>query len=242
MKRSLIIILGLCLLTMFSLPGDAADGDKEKKKSRQRIVIVPDSDFDFDIEIPDVEWELKDYEEMLEGLEGQLGEMDIRLRHLDDLHFDKLRDLEDLHIVVPEVDLAIPPIPPIPPIDIHIPHLRLDGMVSGFDWDSDVLKLFRDLSEEEQLRLQALRSLARREADEAIPALEKTLREDASPALRYEAVRQLGGFLKDPRVTPLLGETAKNDQNLAVRKKAVRLLGKSKDPRAVEILQEIVGE
>ncbi len=242
MKHSLIIILGLCLLTMLSLPGDAADGDKEKKKSRQRIVIAPDLGFDFDIEIPDVEWELKDYEAMLEGLDGQLGELDIRLRHLDDLHIDRLHDLEDLHIIVPEVDLAIPPIPPIPPIDIHIPHIRLDGMVSGVDWDSDALKLFRDLNEEEQLRLRALRSLARRDADQAIPALEKTLREDASPALRYEAVRQLGRFLEDPRVAPLLGETAKSDPNLAVRKKAVRLLGKSKDPRVVEILQEIVGK
>lgn len=240
MKRSLIIILGLCLLAMFSLPGDAADGDKEKKKPRQRIVIPPHPGFEFDIEIPDFEWQLKDYEAMLEGLDGQLGKLDIRLRRLDDLqlkNLEELRDLADLHIVIPDVA-----IPPIPPIDIHIPDIRIDGMVSGFDWDVESLKLFRDLSDEEQLRLQALRSLARRDADQAIPALEKTLREDASAALRYEAVRQLGGFLEDSRVVPLLGKAAKNDKNLAVRKKAVRLLSKSKDPRAVEILEEIVGK
>jgi HEAT repeat protein len=51
----------------------------------------------------------------------------------------------------------------------------------------------------------------------------------------------LGRFLEDERVVPILGDIIKDDSNLTVRKKAIYLLGKSKDPRAVDILEGIVG-
>jgi HEAT repeat protein len=95
------------------------------------------------------------------------------------------------------------------------------------------------LSEQEQLKIAALRSISRQDADKAIPAMEKVIKEESNPALRYEAVRQLRRFLDDKRVVPILGKVAKDDKNVDVRKKAILLLGKSGDKRAVKILEEL---
>jgi hypothetical protein len=157
------------------------------------------------------------------------------LKSLENLEYslkglENLRDLEAL-------DAGALVIPPIPPIDIHIPEMDFN-----FDFDevAGTSHLFGELSEDEEIRLQALRSIARQEAATAIPALEKTLRNDPSPALRYQAVRYLYRFIDDERTVPLLAEVIANDKNVTVRKSAIRLLGKSNDPRAVEILENIV--
>ncbi len=99
--------------------------------------------------------------------------------------------------------------------------------------------MFEDLSEDDQLKVTALRSISRQNADKAIPAIEKVIEEESNPALRFEAVRQLRRFLDDERVVPILGKVAKDDKNVDVRKKAIYLLGKSGDKRAVKILEEL---
>lgn len=240
MKNFTLLTICIFLITAAVIPCDAADGDnsKRKKKERAPVVVVPEYNF----EIPDMEAHLRAYEEAMESLDVQLGDLDVQLGKLSEpyiYNLEELQQLEDLHIAIPEINIEIPD---IEPVVVNIPDINFHGGDISFYFDTQSSKLFKDLSEEEELRLQALRSVARQDVDKALPALEKTAKEDASPALRYEAVRQLGRFFEDPRVVPILGEVIKNDSSLEVRKKAIQLLGRSKDPRAVEILERIVGE
>ena len=238
MKRLALIALSICFFAFFITSATAADEkkDKDRKNSRSHVVVVPEHDFEID---------LRGYEEMLESLEPQLSDLEVQLQELEKLDFhelDNLRVLEDINIVLPEIPEIDIEIPPIPPIAVHIPEFDLRGIDVTYDFRSGAHRLYRDLSDEEHIRLQAVRSVARQDIDKAIPALEKIAKEDSSPAVRYEAVRKLGRFLDDERVVPVLGNIVKNDRNLTVRKKAIHLLGKSKDPRAVEILEGIVGQ
>ncbi len=182
------------------------------------------------IEIPEINIDLS-------GLEQSMQDLEVSLQHLD-------------HIEIPDIQIPHIYIPPIhvPEIDLDLSHLDFDfdfdfDFDDGFvyyeddDWDSS--NLFGDLSEEEQLRISALQTISRQDADKAIPAMEKVIKEESNPALRYEAVRHLRRFLDDKRVVPILGKVAKNDNNIDVRKKAIYLLGKSGDPNAVKILEEL---
>lgn len=246
MRRAIVFLLSICLLAFFSLPVSSADGKKKKKRHRSETVIIDGER----IEIPEAPIDLEELQRDMDELHRELGKMNnfrIVLPDMDDLHIEleQLRDLEDLHFEIPDIDIdileiAIAPLPVIPPIHVEIPEINWDGFrFEGFGNDG-ASRLFDDLSEDEELRLQALRSVARQSADVAIPALEKALRKDKSPAVRYQALRYLSRFLdEDDRIVPLLGEVIRHDENISVRKKAIRTLGKSKDPRAVEILMEI---
>ncbi|MCB9086728.1 MAG: HEAT repeat domain-containing protein [Calditrichae bacterium] len=128
---------------------------------------------------------------------------------------------------------------------MHIPDFDFDGMNFNFNrhWDYHAPGMFKNLTEQEELRLEALRSVVRKGSDrEALAALEKVLKGDDSPALRYEAVRQLEHFTDEEAAIKLLGDAAKNDSHVKVRKKAIQVLGRSGDPRAVEILEEVIRE
>ncbi len=180
------------------------------------------------IEIPEIHIDLS-------GLEESMQELEVSLKHLE-------------HIEIPDIQIPHIYIPPIhiPEIDLDLSHLDFDfdfdfddGFVYYEDGDWDHSDLFEDLSEGDQLKIAALRSISRQDADKAIPAMEKVIKEESNPALRYEAVRHLRRFLDDKRVVPLLGKVAKNDKNVDVRKKAILLLGKSGDKRAVKILEEL---
>ena len=192
-----------------------------------------------------------------------MSHLETSMQHLE----QSLQNLE--HIEVPEVHVDIPHIyvpeihvPHIFVPDIHIPEICIpeidlafdqfdfnfdfdfdfdfdDGFIYYEDGDWDHSHLFEDLSEQEQLKIAALRSISRQDRDKAIPALEKVIKEESNPALRYEAVRHLRRFLDDKRVVPILGKVAKDDKNVDVRKKAIYLLGKSGDKRAVKILEEL---
>jgi len=182
------------------------------------------------IEIPEINIDLS-------GLEQSMQDLEVSLQHLD-------------HIEIPDIQIPHIYIPPIhiPEIDLNFDQFDFDfdfdfDMDDGFiyyeDGDWDHSHLFEDLSEQEQLKIAALQSISRQDADKAIPALEKVIKEESNPALRYEAVRQLRRFLDDKRVVPILGEVAQYDKNVDVRKRAILLLGKSGDKRAVKILKEL---
>jgi hypothetical protein len=167
----------MCFLAVVFTSTTAADGDdKDKKKSRSRVVVVPDYNFEFP---EDFEIDLRGYEEMLEGLEPQLSDLEVQLEDLEKLKihkFNHLRDLEDIVIEIPEIpeiNIEIPPIPPIPQIAVHIPQIDLRGIDFSYDFRSGAHKLYKDLGDEEQLRLRVMRSVARQDIDTAIPALEK---------------------------------------------------------------------
>ncbi len=182
------------------------------------------------IEIPEIHVDLS-------GLEQSMKELEFSLQHLE-------------HIEIPDIDIDIPEIA-VDILPIHVPEINLncdqfdfdfdfdDGFIYYEDEDCDHSDLVEDLSEQDQLKIAALQSIGRQYEDKAIPALEKVIKEESNPALRFEAVRQLRRFLDDKRVVPILGKVAKDDKNVDVRKKAILLLGKSGDKRAVKILEEL---
>jgi len=192
------------------------------------------------IEIPEMHLDLS-------GLEQSMQHLEVSLQHLEHI------EIPDIHVDIPEICVDIPHIyvPDIHIPKIYVPEIELDldhldfafdfddGFIYYEDGDWDHSNLFEDLSDEEQLKISAIRSISRQDADKAIPAMEKVIKDESHPALRYDAVRSLRRFLDDKRVVPILGKVAKDDKNVDVRKKAIYLLGKSGDKRAVKILEEL---
>jgi hypothetical protein len=200
-----------------------------KKKSDCRLFQLSE------IKLPPIEIDLRALEMSLDGVERSLASLESM-------------DLPDLAFAMPELpEIEIPAIeiPPlnIPPFSVEIPPVEIPEVEVGdvsFDCDVEAHHIFQYLGDEEQVRLQALRSLACRGADQAIEAYQQNQRPKSSPAMRYEAVRLLGHFLDDERVLTYVADAAKSDKNLQVRKKAIALLGKSRDPRSAKALQEIL--
>ncbi len=188
-----------------------------------------------EIEIPEFNFEFSGFEESMEALE-------VSLRHLE-------------HIEIPEIHVEIPHIPPMPSLEIELPeipeiHVEVPEIAHLGEWRgysrwsgrSGGSRAFRDLTDEEELRVSALRAAVRENDDEALGTIRKLLRNDDSAPVRYEAVRQLRKFRRSDEAVELLGYAAKNDANIEVRKLAVRLLGKDGSKRAREILEDIVGQ
>ena len=225
-QRTLIIVFGIiiCLVAISLL---SAQDQKEKKLEKARTVLERHHIEMESNEIPELELDLREFEVSLDQLE-------VSLSHLENIH-------------IPEMNFDIPQIPPIhveiPPIEIDIPDIDFPDIEFNrfmFEYEGPSSSMYYDLSDEEQLRISALRSMKRQQADEVIPLVEKILKEDQSPALRYEAINLLRYHLDNEKTIALLGQAAKSDKNVNVRKKAVRILGRSKNTKAVQILEEIV--
>ena len=227
MKTKIAAVLALVLtffLTNAIIAQERLERKIERKLKRVEDRLREKEHHIHSIEIPEINIDLS-------GLEQSMQDLEVSLQHLD-------------HIEIPDIQIPHIYIPPIyvPEIDVDLSHLDFDfddGFVYYEDGDWDHSDLFEDLSEKDQLKVAAIRSLSHQNADKAIPAIQKVLDEETNPALRYEAVRHLRRFLDDKRVVPILGKVAKNDNNIDVRKKAIYLLGKSGDPRAVKILGEL---
>lgn len=234
-QRTFIFVLGmaLCLAAISYL---SAQDQKDKKAKKSKMIIENRHAEIEAIEIPEIELDMS-------GLEASLEHLELSLSHLEHFH-------------IPDIDFDIPPIPPIhvdiPPIpdinfdipqiefdmpEIVIPDLDFDGF--EFEYHGESTSMYRDLSDNEQLKISALRSMKRKSADEVLPVVEKILKEEKSEALRYESVNLLKYHLDSEKAIKLLGQVAKSDNNVEVRKRAVRILGRSKDTNAVKILEEI---
>ena len=167
-----------------------------------------------------------------------------------DVHVD-IPDIEipDINVVVPDIDFPeLNGVIAFDGSDIVVPDVDFPAFYNDVTPHAPFPSVFqfggsnllRDLDDGEELRIQALRSVSKQRASKAIPALEKTALEDKSPAVRYSAVKYLARFTDDDRVIPILGKVIKKDDHVDVKKLAIRILGKSGDPRAVKILEEIV--
>ncbi len=262
MKQMITLLLAICFLGALAVPAFSADPEGKKKKKYSRI-IIDDHDLPDDIEV-----NLEGLEDMLEDLEIQLNNLDdldfqfdedrllqdleiqlAGLEELEGLEMD-LADLEDLNIHIPNINIDLPAIDidlpmldiDLPSLDIDLPEINIDGFNFDFDYQDGHSRFYRDLSEKEEMRLQALRSMIRRSNDEtaALDALEDVIRNDKSTAMRYEAVRMLRYYLDNDRTLDILGRAAGKDYHIGVRKKALQLLGKSGDPRAVDIIENIL--
>lgn len=235
MKTRIIIAVTFLLAIVFACTMIAQEKLERKHEQKLKRAEKKLKEHEYrlqSIEIPEIHIDLS-------GLEQSMQELEVSLQHLE-------------HIEIPDIQIPHIYIPPI-----HIPEIDLafdqfdfnfdfdfdfdfdDGFIYYEDGDWDHSELFENLSEEEQLKIEALRSISRQEADKAIPAMQKVIKEESHPALRYEAVRHLRRFLDDKRVVPILGKVARDDKNVDVRKRAILLLGKSGDKRAVKILEEL---
>ena len=241
MEKKILITAIIILALLFSTVILAQEVDKKiERKLKKMEQKLKDKEHQLhSIEIPEMHLDLN-------GLEESMVHLQHSLSHLEHI------EIPDIHVDIPEIDIDIPKIPDIhvdiPPI--HIPHIEMDhfdfdfaldfyeGTFIHFDqWDHS--DLFENLSEDEEIKLSAIRSMGKQESEKAIPALKKVLNKGSTPAFRYEAVRQLRKFLDEDGVLETLAKVAQSDKNVEVRKKAIYVLGRCKDPKAVEILKEI---
>ncbi len=234
-QRTFVFVLGiaLCLAAISYL---FAQDQKDKKIKKSKIIIENHHAEIEAVEIPEIELDMN-------GLEASLEHLELSLSHLEHIH------IPEMHFVmphVPPIHVEIPLIPDIhvdiPPIDFDMPEIvmpefDLDGF--EFEYHGASTSMYRDLSDNEQLKISALRSMKRKPAEEVLPVVEKIFRDSKSPAVRYEAINLLRYHLDAEKTIELLGQVAKSDKNVYVRKKAVRILGRSRDTQAVKILEEI---
>ncbi|MBC8184114.1 HEAT repeat domain-containing protein [candidate division KSB1 bacterium] len=234
MKFKLIttVVLILFLMTTIALFGQEID-EKKLEQNLQKLEqkLMEKEQVLRSIEIPEMNLDLS-------GLEESMIHLEHSLSHLEHI------EIPDIHVEIPEIDIEVPEIhvgiPEIhvPEIDLDLSHLDFDcGEFHFHHWDR--CDLFDDLSEDEEVKVSAIRSMGRQEAEKAVPALKRTIEKELNPAYRYEAVRQLRKFVDENTVLETLAKVAKSDKNVEVRKKAIHVLGKSEDPKAVKILKEI---
>ena len=96
-------------------------------------------------------------------------------------------------------------------------------------------------TDEEQLKLESLRSLFEMDEKKAFPVLKNSLEKEKNPKIRKKLVQYLAR-IDNPEAIDVLGNIAKNDLDSEVRKRAIYYLGKSGDKRAVKILKDILQE
>ena len=201
------------------------------------------------IEVPEIQIDLNVLNESMLELQHSLAQLEqIEIPEID----IELPEIPEIELPdIPEIDIALPE---IPEIEIDLPEIdfpEIDLDFSSFDFEIDVessefeldffllTPIINDLSEDEEIKITAICSLGRQEAERAVPVLIKIIEAETNPALRYEAVRQLRKFSDENAVLETLAKTAQKDGNVEVRKQAIYVLGKSKNPKAAEILSEI---
>jgi hypothetical protein len=244
MKFKLIttVVLVLSLIITVALSGQDIDEKKLERKLKKLEQRLKDKEHQLhSIEIPEMHLDLS-------GLEESMVHLEHSLAHLEHI------EIPEIHVDIPEIDIEMPDIHIDIP-EIHIPEIDLDFSHFDFDFDFDFdydfdfaefhhphwnhSHLFENLSEDEEIKVSAIRSMGRQEKEKAIPALKRTIAKESNPAYRYEAVRQLRKFVDEKQVLETLAKVAKSDKNVDVRKKAIHVMGKSENPKAVKILKEI---
>lgn len=131
---------------------------------------------------------------------------------------------------------AIPPIPPIPPIpDIAIGA----GMSFGHGWSWSGRAYTKNLTDEEQIRLQALSALLHQDEKAALPEIKSMARQNENWAMRASAVSLLA-HVESAEVIPILDEVLNQDADQRVRKAAVRALSQRDEPAAREALKRLL--
>ena len=220
MKTKIFTIALIILVLLSTTLLLAQEADKKLERKLQKLEHeLQEKEFELEsIEIPEIHIDMS-------GLEAAMHNLEFSLQHLEDIE-------------IPEIDIHIPE------ICFEFDHFDFDfdfensAFIHNGDWDHS--DLFENLSKDEEKKISAVRSMGRQESEKALPALKKILTEESSPAVRYEAVRQLRRFIDEKGIINILARTAKTDQNVEVRKQAIYVLGKSEDPKAVKILKKIV--
>jgi HEAT repeat protein len=103
----------------------------------------------------------------------------------------------------------------------------------------DTLIRMARVDESPRVRGQALFWLAQKAGDRAAAAIDNAIREDPDTEVKRQAVFALTQLPKEKGI-PQLIRVARTNRNPAVRKQAVFWLGQSKDPRALDFIEEIL--
>jgi HEAT repeat protein len=103
----------------------------------------------------------------------------------------------------------------------------------------EVLLAIARSDSDESIRADAVYYLPARGGDRMIPDVLKILASDGSTNVRQRAISGIGTLPGDAGV-PTLIQLAKDSRDVVVRKQAVTVLGRSKDPRAIAFLQELL--
>ncbi|MCG3120057.1 MAG: hypothetical protein ALAOOOJD_02641 [bacterium] len=136
----------------------------------------------------------------------------------------------------------LPPIPDIPPIPAipPIPDIALGaGMSFGQGWSWGGRAYAKNLSDEEQIRLQALSALLHQDENAALPEIKSMARQNENWAMRASAVALLA-HVESAEVIPILDEVLNKDTDQRVRKAAVRALSQRDEPAAREALKRLL--
>jgi HEAT repeat protein len=91
-----------------------------------------------------------------------------------------------------------------------------------------------------EVRGQALFWLAQEAGDRAAEAIQDAIEDDPDTEVKEAAVFALTQMPSDEGIPELI-RVAKTNRNPEVRKKAVFWLGQSRDPRAVDFIEDLLG-
>lgn len=126
---------------------------------------------------------------------------------------------------------AIPPIGPVPPPAPAIFH--------GEGWWHERSARYRQyLSEDEQVRLNALRALLEQDEKLALPEAQKLLQHE-NWAMRAATLEMLGD-VDSKEVVTILRETLRSETDKRVKRAAIHALSQRDEPEAREALQELL--
>ena len=105
---------------------------------------------------------------------------------------------------------------------------------------ADVLLALAKSDPDPQVRSEAVYYVPARGGDRVVPDVVALIQKEPTPNVRQRAVSGLGQMPNDGGL-PALIQLARTSTDTTVRKEAVTQIGRSKDPRAVAFLQEIIG-
>jgi hypothetical protein len=130
---------------------------------------------------------------------------------------------------------SIPPIPSIPPL----PSGPLPFIAGDLRWGFEHGAYAEQLTDDEQVNLQALAALLDRDEKTALPEIKRLAREHENWAMRASAVAMLADS-ESAESLAILDEALNKDADRRVRKAAVRTLANRSEPEAREILKRLL--
>lgn len=142
--------------------------------------------------------------------------------------FPPLPDIPPIPMIAPVP--AIPPIGPLPPVPAII---HSEGW-----WHERSARYRQYLSEDEQVRLNALRALLEQDEKLALPEAQKLLRHE-NWAMRA-ATLELLGDVEGKEAVGILREALRSETDKRVKRAAIHALSQRDEPEAKEALEEVL--
>jgi hypothetical protein len=132
---------------------------------------------------------------------------------------------------------ALPPMPPLPAAPFYaMPHYLHYSFENFFSKE-----YAESLTDDEQIKIQALAGLLSQDETTALPEIKKLARQHPNWAMRAAAISVLAGAESTEALT-ILDEALQQDADHRVRLAAVRALSNRSEPEAREILKRLLSK